>query len=86
MKFPHKANNPRIVIGYDNQIKLMVDMTNNQKWTKKDFKILEKLKLKYLEKKLGYKIKKLSGVMSHKKYEKHLEEDTTFYKKEKKKS
>ena len=85
MKYPHKSKNPRIVLGYDNQIKLMVDQTNEEKWSKKDFKELEKLKIKYLENKLGYKIIKLSKVISHKKYEKRLESDTTFYKRKTKK-
>lgn len=83
MKFPHKSKNPRIVLGYDNQIKLMVDQTNKEKWTKSDFKKLEKLKIRYLERKLGYKIVKLSSKITHKKYEKQLEQDTTFYKKTK---
>lgn len=84
MKFPHKSKNPRIVLGYDNQIKLMIDQTNKEKWTKADFKKLEKLKIKYLEKKLGYKIVKLSRLFSHQTYEERLLEDTWFYKKEKK--
>lgn len=82
-KLPHDANGPRIVLGYDNQIKLMVNQTNEEKWTKADFEQLEKCKIQYLEERIGYKIPKLSDTISHDKYEDQLESSTTFFNKEK---
>ena len=80
-ELPHNSNEPRIVLGYDNQIKLMVNQTNDEKWTEEDFKQLERCKIQYLEEKLGYKITKLEDKISHDDYEKELETSTTFYKK-----
>jgi len=78
---PHNSTNPRIVLGYNNSIMLMVDQTNEEKWTRDDFKQLEQCKLEYLEVKLGYKITKLADTISHDNYEKNLESITTFFKK-----
>jgi len=83
---PHNSTNPRIVLGYNNQIKLMIDQTNHEKWTKKDFEQLEKCKIQYLEEKLGHKITKLEDTISHKAYEANLKTDTDFYKKVEEKS
>lgn len=80
---PHNSNDPKIVIGYDNQIKLMVNQTNEEKWNKTDFEQLEKCKIEYLEEKLGYPIKRLEEFQTHDNYEKNLEASTNFYKKEK---
>lgn len=79
-ELPHNATNPRIVLGYDNQLKLMVDQINEEKWTKKDFEQLEICKIEYLQEKLGYTIEKLSDTVKHDEYEKILETSTTFYK------
>ena len=81
IKLPHNSNDPKIVLGYDNQIKLMVNQTNEEKWSKEDFEILEQCKIEYLEDKLGYKIKKLEELQTHDQYEKNLESSTSFYKK-----
>lgn len=71
-KLPYDWKDPVIVIGYDGQIKLMI-WTDAKKFTKKQLEELKKLKIKYLEHKLGYKIKKLSATISHSDYEKMLD-------------
>jgi len=86
MNLPHNSKDPKIVLGYDNQIKLMVQQTNNELWSKEDFIQLEKCKIEYLEKKLGYTIIKLKDVISHDDYETKLEKSTNFYKKEEEKN
>ena len=68
-ELPHNSKDPKIVLGYDNQIKLMVNQTNEEKWTKSDFEQLEKCKLQYLEEKIGYSIVKLNDIISHDGYE-----------------
>ena len=50
----------------------MVNQTNDEKWPKEDFNLLEKLKIECLEEKLGYKIEKQSDTISHDNYEKQL--------------
>ena len=82
INLPHNANDPKIVLGYDNQIKLMVNQTNEEEWIKADFDQLEKCKIQYLEEKLGYPIVKLNSITSHHDYEKQLETSTTFFKKD----
>lgn len=79
-KIPHGYTNPKIVLGYTNQIKLMVDEKggDKEKWTKNDFAKLEQLKVKYLEIILGYKIEPLSKTVSHDDYEKNLKQTTDF--------
>lgn len=78
---PHNSIDPTIVTGYDGQIKLMINQTNNEKWSKEDFDTLEQCKIEYLEEKLGYKIVKLEEIIPHDKYELGLEDSTTFFKK-----
>lgn len=72
IELPHNSTNPRIVIGYDGNIKIVVDQTNKEKWNREDFVKLEKAKLQYLEQKLGYPIKKLEDVVPHADYEAEL--------------
>lgn len=78
MELPHGSINPRIVIGFDGQIKLMVDQVNNEKWDEKDFNQLERCKIQYLEERLGYKILSLETLYPHNEYEKILKQSTNF--------
>lgn len=68
-KLPYDWVKPKIVIGYDGQIKLLI-YTNANKLTKKQTKELQKLKIKYLSHKLGYKVEPLSKTIKHNDYEK----------------
>ncbi len=57
MELPHNSKNPRIILGYDNKIKLMVDQTNAEKWSQADFERLRECKYEYLEKRLGHSVR-----------------------------
>ena len=76
MKLPHNSTVSKIVLGYDGQIKLMVNTVNDEKWSKADFEQLERCKIAYLEEKLGYKIVTLESLIKHDDYEKLLDETT----------
>lgn len=57
IELPHNSKNPRIVLGYDNQIKLMVDQTNDEKWNQADLEHLRNCKYEYLKEKLGHPVR-----------------------------
>lgn len=82
-KLPYDWKKPRIVIGYDGQIKLMIT-TDMKKFTKKQENQLKKLKIKYLEHRLGYKIQNFSKIIKHSDYEKMLDKKSPGWKKWKK--
>ena len=74
-ELPDGWTNPKIVIGYDNQIKLMVKLdkvANNAATDEEIDKLTAKLKIRYLEAALGYKIEKFENIVSHKDYEKGI--------------
>ena len=76
IKLPKGWKDPIIVLGYNGEIRLMCVMEKEviKNWTKKDTAKLRRLKIRFLEKYLGYKIVKMSRIVLQKDYEKYAKE------------
>ncbi len=69
---PKGWSNPRIVTGYNGEIRLMVSLETEiqQNWTHEQSELLKQKKIEYLEKAIGYKIQPLDEIVKHDDYEK----------------
>lgn len=64
--------NPRIVLGYNNEIRIMVSLNKEsiKNFSKADEDLLQQKKMEYLEKAVGYPIVKMDEIIKHDDYEK----------------
>lgn len=69
---PKGYSDPRIVLGYNGEIRLMVSLEPEiiKNWTKEQEEELRKFKIEYLEKAIGYKIETMDNIIKHDDYEK----------------
>lgn len=72
IELPNGWSNPRIVLGYNNEIRLMVSLTDEiiKAWNDSGYDIMREKKIELLEKALGYKIEKMENIIKHDDYEK----------------
>lgn len=70
-KLPKNWTDPKIVLGYNDEIRLMVSLPEKiiKNWGPDDSRLLAKKKVEYLEDKIGYSILPMEKMVSHDGYE-----------------
>lgn len=71
-KLPKDWTDPKIVLGYNDEIRLMVTLPDKiiKNWKPEDSRLLAKKKVEYLEDKIGYSILPMEKIIGHDDYEK----------------
>ena len=70
---PKELNSLEFVWSYHNELRIFFRLNDGIKYTKRLKKAVQEYKVRMLEFKLGYRIKDLEELITHKEYEKQVE-------------